>query len=334
MVDLNKKSMSDSVKSLETVDIGEIDMTALTDELGGDITEGSNDDILAIFPDPLPKEDPSQNFFTAQNNNPSDKKQQQQPKLEKKSIDIKKKKKKKKAKSDKPRLDDDVDNGEEDDGNKNDGGNKNVNRKEELRAKLRQKMIMQHELGGRAKLLNQAGVSMAELERAAKAEASGKHTPQSKQQAMMNKTEGMFGSMFQSMDAKQKAYLKNKTGEVSEMATDLMTKMLNGGNKSSTQYVKKKKKSTTLPEFTSTFDSKLDLSNDPTIENNNNNKNKSATESNKSTPILTPTQVKELPIRPRLGAKSSERGDLTIESISGWRTYQKSEKIKKETREN
>ena len=223
---------------VQAVDMDEIDLSALEGDLLTFTTASDpvSAEISAVFPDPLPAMEAGQDFFTAAAKEDAEQKANANAKSEaddaEKDVPVKSegKKKKKKKKQQQQQQQQQKTDGE--------------GRKEELRAKLRSRMSMQHELGGRGKLLNQLGVSMEDIADAAKEEASGKRVSQTKQDAVLGRAKNMFSSVFKGMDSKQKTYLSRKTDEVSGMATDLMKKLPSGPGKESSATKPNKRKRT------------------------------------------------------------------------------------------
>jgi hypothetical protein len=112
------------------------------------------------------------------------------------------------------------------------GGAAGAVKRAELLEKLHKKRAMQHELGGKAKMLNQMGVTLEDIGEAAKDEADGKRVTSSKQEQILSKTKGVLGNVLKSHDPKQRSFLSRKTEDVSGMASDLMKKMLAGPGRS------------------------------------------------------------------------------------------------------
>lgn len=246
--------MADEKRAPVVVDLSEIDMGSLDSSELSMAADAVHPDIAAVFPDPLPAAEASQDFFAA--NDPKKKEPKQKESKEKES-----KEDDEGAKGGLGRLSaaaDERDRRADAMPQQTDGqvplskkkkrkvGSKGksaaaVNavaaaeaasaKRTELREKLRNRMAMQHELGGKAKMLNQMGVTLDEIGQAAKDEASGKPVSNSKQDRVLDRAKSMFASTFKGMDAKQRNYLSRKTDEVSGMATDLMRKMLAGPGK-------------------------------------------------------------------------------------------------------
>jgi hypothetical protein len=189
-------------------------------------------------------------------------------------------------------------------------------KRSELRERLRSRVAMQKELGGKAKLLNQMGVTLDDIGQAAKDEADGKRVSSSKQEQVMNRAKGMFGSVLKGMDSKQKSYLARKTDEVSGMATDLMKKMLSGpGQKSK----KKGEDENEAPDLDATLDPHMD-----DLVRSVHEKAPKPTKASKRT-----VQSDQLPIRPRAStANRAEKDAANQEQLTKAQTKNKKKRQK------
>jgi hypothetical protein len=321
----------------EEIDFGgdDVDFTAAV--------ETDNADIAAIFPEPLPADDPTKSFFSQPStSSKSNQENQENPKTtNNKSLhekeedpnpnpnpnddddddDAKDKTKKKKKKKGKKKK-----GGQNEKSDKEDGKSQVGDQRSKLREKLRNRMAMQKEVGGRGmQLMNQVGMTLDEV-----TQEGGNNMSRSKQDQIMNRTKGMLGNAFKNLDSKQKNVLSKKTDEVADMASNLMKKLLSGpGSKGASSTATKKsskktKKESTAkstkssgaslldddddddpeqPTLSSTFDHEIDeiaraVHEKPNKPSKIKSKPKSTSKSNsESDPTSNPSS--ELPLRPR-----------------------------------
>jgi hypothetical protein len=324
---------------LNEIDLGELDASDLTLSASNDAL---NPEIAAVFPEPLPADDPSQDFFAA-----AAKAEQAKtvaadasPDRRTSTTTVKgstlaeakaanaasgaagastaKKQKKKGGAKNKA-------------GAAAEGDDAAAVKRAELRQKLENKKMMQKEFGGKAKRLNQLGLSLDEVGEAVREEASGKRVSSGKQERVMEKAQKMFGGLLGNMDSKQRNYLSKKKDEVSGMVSDVFDRVLSGPVKGHHTNNKKKPNHATaaaaaaatsstpgggkeqedeVPELTPTLDPQLD---DFVrgIHDKSKPKSNKSNKSNKSKPATKPT---ELPLRPRVGDTTNNDATLSVPS--------------------
>jgi hypothetical protein len=307
------------------VELDDLDLEALGGELTLDPDE-ENPEITAVFPEALAPDSPTQQSKQQttkpeEERTPTDEQKKDESKATsdgKDSDQKKKKRKRKKGGVPEPSVGQGVTN------------EAAAKKRAELLEKLRQKRQLAHQVGSKGtQMMNQLGMTLNDVAEATVAESEGKRVSNDKQDAMMQRTKSMFGSVFKNMDSKQKSYLSKKTDEVSGMATDLMKKLLGGPGKdtssssSSSSTAKKKNKGKQQPppqqkeetdEFDSTLDPRMDdlvraVHEKPTKKSKPKKQNKNtssatttATPAATATATATPSAVAPtaLPIRPRV----------------------------------
>lgn len=312
------------VEKVDEIDFGgdDIDFTAGA--------EPDNAEISAIFHEPLPADDPNQSFFNQPANTTATTEQTTSSSSSAETSNESKKKKKKKK-------------GKKTDDDKKQQKSENVasavaEQRGKLREKLRNRMAMQKEVGGRGmQLMNQVGMTLDEV-----TQDSG-NMSRSKQDQIMNRTKGMLGNAFKGLDSKQKNVLAKKTDEVADMASNLMKKLLSGPGSSGSSSSKKKKEKMAKSAGASLLDDdKEDMDKEPTLSSTFDNEIDELARAvhekpvKQSKPKHKPTaQPTELPLRPRhrdnKGASSETplaKPETTAASKKQKKYRKKREKIK------
>ena len=242
---------------LSEIDVGELDASDFSVHSSTDVV---NPEIAAVFPEPLPAEDPSQDFFAAakveqaksDGEAASDRRASS---MALKSTTLseatsvrqsKSARKKKGARSKAAPADTAAKTVTTDKSSSSSsvakGSDAAALKRAELQEKLRQKKMMQKEFGAKANQLRNLGVSLDEIGDAVRDEASGKRVSSSKQDKLTEKAQTMLSGITRGLDSKQRSAMKQKKEQVASLVGDMFDRVLSGPGKKANHGPSKKGK--------------------------------------------------------------------------------------------